>query len=65
MADHSKPGAEAITLQRAAVLLSVSEKTLRRWGKASPPKIILIRLGDRLLRVPRDEIARLRAQRIA
>lgn len=60
-----KPKPEAIPLADAAVILSVCEKTLRRWSKASPPRIEIIRLGPKLLFVPRDEIARLRKQRIS
>lgn len=51
---------EAISLQRAARLLDVHEDTLKRWCKRG--KIELIRVGPRLLRVPRSEIARLRAE---
>lgn len=63
MADKPRP--EALSLQHAAAILQVSEKTLRRWGKESPPRIVLIRLGKKILRVPRDEIARLRQQRMS
>lgn len=55
---------EAIPLQDAAIILDVSVKTLRRWGASSPPRISLIRVGPRLLRVPRDEIVRIRQTRI-
>lgn len=62
-ADHAKPAdrgvREALSLKRAAYLLDVHEDTLRRWWKTG--KILMIRVGPKLLRVPRSEIARLRA----
>lgn len=57
----SKPTPEAISLQHAAVVLGVSERTLRRWGKSG--RLELVRVGPKLLRVPRDVLARLRRQR--
>jgi predicted site-specific integrase-resolvase len=38
---------------------ALHEDTLRRWWKDG--RIIMIRVGPKLLRVPRAEIARLRA----
>ena len=53
-------GHEALSLQDAARLLSVHEDTLKNWHKRGWIK--LIRIGPRLLRVPRSEIARLKKQ---
>ncbi len=52
---------EALSVQQAAVILSVSEGTIRNWGRLGVLKVI--HLGPRLLRIPRDEIQRLRAAR--
>lgn len=54
---------EAISLQRAAYLLDVHEDTLRRWWKAG--RIVIVRIGPKLLRVPKSEIVRLRLERDA
>lgn len=50
---------EALSLKRAAHLLDVHVNTLRRWWKGG--RIQLIRVGPKLLRMPRSEVARLRA----
>lgn len=55
--------AEAISLQQAAIVLGVSERTIRRWGKSG--RLELVRVGPKLLRVPRDVLARMRRQREA
>lgn len=55
------PSREAISIQDAAIILGVCEKTLRNWKKRGI--IEMIRIGPKLLRIPRDEIARLRRQR--
>jgi len=52
---------EAISLQRAAFLLDVHEDTLRRWWKSG--RLVIVRIGPKLLRVPKSEIARLRVER--
>lgn len=49
---------EALTLQEAARILGVHEDTLKNWARRGLLKII--RVGPRLLRVPREEISRLR-----
>ena len=54
---------EALSVQAAAVLLSVSEKTIRRRIKAG--EIEAVRIGPKLLRIPRDVIARLRRDRLS
>lgn len=57
MSDELGPR-EAVSLKRAAYLLDVHEDTIRRWWKDG--KILVIRVGPKLLRVPRSEIAKLR-----
>lgn len=56
-----KPAAEAISLQDAAIILQVSERTIRRWWKTGD--IELVRVGPKLLRVPKDVLAKLRSRR--
>jgi putative resolvase len=54
-----KPDApEAVSIRRAAALLGVHEDTVRRWVKAG--LVEASRIGPKLLRIPRSEIARLR-----
>lgn len=55
-----KPAAEAISVQVAAVLLMVSEKTIRRRIKSG--EMEAIRFG-KLWRIPKDVLARLRRER--
>jgi hypothetical protein len=55
-------GHEALSLQEAARLLSVHEDTLINWFRRDPPFIQLIKVGPRLWRVPKSEIARIRKQ---
>lgn len=50
---------EALSIQAAAVLLSVSEKTIRRRIKDGD--IEAVRVGPRLWRIPKDVIAKLRS----
>jgi len=52
---------EAISLQEAARILSLSESTIRRLIRHG--QLEAIRLGPRLLRIPRSELARLRLKR--
>jgi excisionase family DNA binding protein len=54
---------EAISLQCAARILSVSESTVRRWIRGG--YLEAVRTGPRLLRIPKDELARFRASRAA
>jgi excisionase family DNA binding protein len=49
---------EALSLQEGARLLGVHEDTLINWHKRK--MITLVKMGPRLWRVPRAEIARLR-----
>lgn len=49
---------EAISVQRAALLLDVHENTIYNWIRVG--YLQAIRLGPRVLRIPRTEIARLR-----
>lgn len=49
---------EALSLQEAARLLGVHEDTLINWYKRG--LIELVKMGPKLWRVPREEIARLR-----
>src|SRR4051812_31067585 len=55
-----RPAPEAIPLQDAAVILQVSDKTLRRWWKSG--RLELVRVGPKLLRMPKDVLVRLRRQ---
>lgn len=59
MSPREKVIPEALSLQRAARLLDVHEDTIRNWWKAG--RIEVVRCGPKLLRVPRSEIARIRA----
>ncbi|MEN6605928.1 MAG: helix-turn-helix domain-containing protein [Bryobacteraceae bacterium] len=52
---------EALSLQEVSSLLDVSVKTLRRWYKKGD--LHATRLGPKLLRVPLDEVRRLRKRR--
>lgn len=52
---------EAFSLQRSAVLLGVSVSTLRRWIKSN--ELRAFRAGPKLLRIPLDELKRLRKKR--
>jgi excisionase family DNA binding protein len=61
MASRYDSRPEAISVQRAAVLLDVSERTIRRWGKSG--RLELVRVGPKLLRVPRDVLSQMRHQR--
>lgn len=49
---------EAFSLQQAADLLDVSVSTLRRWIKSG--HLRAFRAGPKLIRVPLDELKRLR-----
>lgn len=53
---------EAISVQLAAQLLDVHEETVYRWIRAGV--IEAVRIGPRLIRIPRLEIARLRLNRV-
>lgn len=53
---------EAVSVQKAAEILGVNPMTIRRWIKAS--YIRASRVGPRLIRIPRSELQRMRAQRI-
>lgn len=50
---------EAISVQTAAVLLDVHENTIFNWIRMG--FIVAVRVGPRLVRIPRSEISRLRA----
>ena len=54
----SKVRTEAFSLQRSAVLLDVSVMTLRRWIKDG--RLRAFRAGPKLLRIPLDELQRMR-----
>ena len=51
----------AISVQQAAICLSVSEHTIRNWIARGQLKAV--RFGPKLWRVPRVELIRLRAER--
>jgi excisionase family DNA binding protein len=51
---------EAISVQMAAVLLDVHEDTIYNWIKGGV--LVAVRLGPRVIRIPRSEIARLRQE---
>lgn len=53
--------AEAVSVRTFAELLSLSHKTVRRWIKRG--YIRAYKIGP-LIRIPRTEIARMRAERI-
>lgn len=53
---------EALSVQDAAVILNVHENTIRNWIREDI--LVAIRIGPRLLRIPRSEIARLRSARL-
>lgn len=53
------PKQEGLSIQDAAKVLGVDEDTIRRMGKSG--EIEIISLGRKLKRVPKSEIARLRA----
>lgn len=50
---------EAISIQHVAQLLDVNPMTIRRWIKARV--IVAYRVGPRLIRIPRSEVARMRS----
>ena len=58
-----KPVPEAVSIQRAALLLDVHEDTIRRWIRTGD--LEAVRVGPKLLRIPRDVIARLRRARVS
>lgn len=53
----SKP--EGLSVQMVAMLLDVHENTVYNWIKDDI--ILAVRVGPRLLRIPRSEISRLRS----
>ena len=55
---ETKP--EAISVQRAAVLMDVHENTIYNWLRRG--FIVGIRTGPRLIRIPRSELARIRLE---
>lgn len=50
---------EAISVQMAALILDVHENTIHNWIRAGI--LVAVKTGPRLIRIPRSEIARLRA----
>lgn len=54
---------EAISIQRAAVVLGVSEKTIRRMIKAQKLEAVRVGVGEKLWRIPIDAIKKLRDRR--
>lgn len=53
---------EAISIRQTAELLDVSKITVRRWIRHGFLKAY--RLGPQIIRIPRSEIARMRAVRV-
>ena len=51
----------AVSIQQAAIILSVSEHTIRNWIVCGDLKAV--RYGKKLWRIPRVELAKLRAER--
>lgn len=49
---------EGLSLKEVAIILGVHEETVRRWWKAGV--IAGERVGPKLIRIPRSELARLR-----
>lgn len=60
--ERRKPMPEAISIQQTAVLLDVSEITIRRWIKRG--FLLAHRVGPHLIRIPRTEIIRMRLVRV-
>ena len=56
------PPKEAISVSLAAHLLDVHENTIYNWIRSG--SLIAVRVGPRLVRIPRSEIARLRSNQI-
>lgn len=61
MANQVKP--EALSIQDVAVILGVHENTVRNW--IAEGILVAVRVGPKLLRVPRSELTRLRLGRLA
>lgn len=53
---------EAVSVQQAAAILSVSPNTIRRWIRRK--FLLAYRVGPLLVRIPRSEIARMRQHRL-
>lgn len=51
---------EGLSIQTVAALLDVHENTVRNWIKGGFIKAI--RTGPHLIRIPRDEVSRLRTE---
>lgn len=58
--NSTQPTREAISIQLAAYLLEVHENTIYNWIREG--RIEAIRVGPRLIRIPKDEIKRLRVE---
>lgn len=52
------PKPEAISIQRAAIILDVHENTIYNWIRSGYLKAI--KIGPRIVRIPRSELSRLR-----
>jgi excisionase family DNA binding protein len=51
---------EGLSIQTVAALLDVHENTIRNWIKAGYIKAV--RTGPHLIRIPRDEVVRIRVE---
>lgn len=53
---------EAFTMREVSVILNVCDETIRKMVHAG--KIHAVRVGPRMIRIPRSEVARLAANRV-
>lgn len=57
------PHPEAVSPRKAAEILDVHISTIRRWIRRG--HLLAYRVGPQIVRIPRSEIAKFRAHRIA
>lgn len=59
--NDGQPRQEGFSVKQVATIVGVHEDTIRRLIKAG--KLTAVRVGEKLLRIPRSELARLRKER--